>query len=41
VDGLSGYYIGPDLKEVVYFVLFLAILVTRPTGLLGLGRGSE
>lgn len=41
VDGLSGYYVGPDLKEVVYFVLFLAILVTRPTGLLGLGRGSE
>jgi branched-chain amino acid transport system permease protein len=41
VDGLSGYYIGPDLKEVVYFILFLVILVTRPTGLLGLGRGSE
>lgn len=41
VDTLSGYYIGPDLKEVVYFVLFLVILITRPTGLLGLGRGSE
>lgn len=41
VDVLSGYYIGPDLKEVVYFVLFLVILVARPTGLLGLGRGSE
>lgn len=41
VDTLSGYYIAPDLKEVVYFVLFLVILVTRPTGLLGLGRGSE
>lgn len=41
VDGLSGYYIGPDLKEVVYFILFLVILITRPTGLLGLGRGSE
>jgi branched-chain amino acid transport system permease protein len=41
VDALSGYYIGPDLKEVVYFILFLVILITRPTGLLGLGRGSE
>jgi branched-chain amino acid transport system permease protein len=41
VDTLSGYYIAPDLKEVVYFVLFLVILVTKPTGLLGLGRGSE
>jgi branched-chain amino acid transport system permease protein len=41
VDTLSGYYIAPDLKEVVYFVLFLVILITKPTGLLGLGRGSE
>lgn len=41
VDTLSGYYIAPDLKEVVYFTLFLIILVTKPTGLLGLGRGSE
>ena len=41
VDTLSGYYVAPDLKEVVYFVLFLITLVTKPTGLLGLGRGSE
>jgi len=41
VDSLSGYYIAPDLKEVVYFLIFLGILVLRPTGLLGLGRGSE
>lgn len=41
VDSLSGYYIAPDLKEVVYFVIFLGILILRPTGLLGLGRGSE
>ncbi|AKU12209.1 branched-chain amino acid ABC transporter permease [Azoarcus sp. CIB] len=41
VDSLAGYYISPDLKEVVYFVIFILILVVRPTGLLGLGRGSE
>jgi len=41
VDSLSGYYIAPDLKEVVYFVIFLFILILRPTGLIGLGRGSE
>lgn len=41
VDSLSGYYIAPDLKEVVYFLIFLGILILRPTGLLGLGRGSE
>jgi branched-chain amino acid transport system permease protein len=41
VDSLSGYYIAPDLKEVIYFLIFIGILVFRPTGLLGLGRGSE
>ena len=41
VDSLSGYYIAPDLKEVIYFLIFIGILIFRPTGLLGLGRGSE
>ena len=41
VDSLSGYYVAPDLKEVVYFLIFIAILVLRPTGLLGRGRGTE
>jgi branched-chain amino acid transport system permease protein len=41
VDSLSGYYIAPDLKEVVYFVIFIAILIFKPTGLFGLGRGTE
>jgi branched-chain amino acid transport system permease protein len=41
IDSLAGYYISPDMKEVVYFALFLVILIVRPTGLFGLGRGSE
>ncbi|WP_417788793.1 branched-chain amino acid ABC transporter permease [Terasakiella pusilla] len=41
VDSLAGYYIAPDLKEVVYFSIFIAILIFRPTGLFGAGRGSE
>lgn len=41
VDSMSGYYIAPDLKEVVYFLIFIAILIIRPTGILGLGKGSE
>lgn len=41
VDSLAGFYIAPDLKEVVYFVIFILILVFRPTGLFGAGRGSE
>ena len=41
IDSIAGFYVGPDLKEVVYFVIFLVILIVRPTGLFGLGRGSE
>jgi branched-chain amino acid transport system permease protein len=37
VDTLAGYYIAPDMKEVVYFGIFLLILVLRPTGLFGFG----
>jgi branched-chain amino acid transport system permease protein len=41
VDSLSGYYIAPALKEVVYFAIFILILIFRPTGLFGFGRGTE
>lgn len=41
VDSLSGYYIAPDLKEVVYFAIFLIILIFKPTGLFGLSAGAE
>lgn len=40
VDSLAGYYVAPDLKEVVYFLIFLLILVLKPAGLFGV-RGSE
>lgn len=41
VDSLSAYYIAPDLKEVVYFAIFILILIFKPTGLFGFGRGTE
>ena len=40
VESLAGYYVAPDLKEVVYFVIFLGILIVRPAGLFGI-RGNE
>jgi len=40
VDSLAGYYVAPDLKEVVYFAIFIGILIVRPAGLFGV-RGSE
>jgi branched-chain amino acid transport system permease protein len=35
VESLSGYFIAPDLKQVVYFIAFILILLVRPWGLLG------
>ena len=39
-DSLSGYYIDPSLKEVVSFIIFLVVLLLRPSGLMGI-VGSE
>lgn len=41
VESFSGVYIAPSLKEAVYFMLFLLVLLVRPQGLFGLGRGTE
>jgi len=41
VESLSGVYIAPALKEAVYFLLFIVVLLVRPQGLFGLGRGTE
>lgn len=40
VEALSGYFLDPSLKQAVWFLLFLAVIVIRPAGLLG-RAGSE
>jgi branched-chain amino acid transport system permease protein len=35
VEAFSGYFISPHLKEAIYFVIFILILLLRPTGLFG------
>lgn len=40
VEAISGFYV-PALKEAVYFAIFILILLFRPSGILGLGRGFE
>lgn len=35
VEAYSGFLIAPVFKEVVYFIIFIIILVVRPSGLLG------
>ena len=35
VEAFAGYYIDPALKNAVWFVIFLIVLIVRPAGLLG------
>ena len=32
-ENISGFYLGADLRQAVYFVLFLIVLVVRPHGI--------
>ena len=41
VDSLSGYYIDPSLKETVYYVIFVMVLIFKPSGLMGLVGAEE
>lgn len=40
IEALAGFYLDPSLKQTFWFVLFVAVLVVRPAGLLG-RAGSE
>jgi branched-chain amino acid transport system permease protein len=40
VEALTSYLIGPDARQVVYFLVFVGVLVLRPNGLFGI-RGAE
>lgn len=35
IDSLAGFFVSPQLKEGIYFVIFLTVLVLRPSGLFG------
>jgi branched-chain amino acid transport system permease protein len=35
VEAFSGFFISPHLKEAIYFVIFILILLFRPAGLFG------
>ncbi|MCX5917888.1 MAG: branched-chain amino acid ABC transporter permease [Deltaproteobacteria bacterium] len=35
VEAFSGFFLAPALKEVVYFLVFVLILVFKPSGLMG------
>lgn len=35
VEAFAGFYIDPSLKNAVWFMIFLVVLVVRPSGLMG------
>ncbi len=35
IEGLAGFYIDPGFKQAIWFALFIAVLIVRPSGLLG------
>lgn len=41
VEALSGYFISPGLKEAVYLLIFILMLVIRPSGLFGIVGAEE
>lgn len=41
VESFSGTYISPAIKEAAYFMVFILVLLVRPQGLFGQGKGSE
>lgn len=41
VEAFSGMLISPGLKEAVYFIIFILVLLVRPAGIFSRGKGSE
>ena len=41
VEAFGGTFISPALKEAIYFGIFIIVLLVRPQGLFGMGKGTE
>ncbi len=35
IEALAGFYIDPTLKQAIWFLVFIAVLILRPSGLMG------
>ena len=40
VESFGGTFVSPALKEAIYFTIFIIVLLVRPEGLLGIGKGT-
>ena len=41
VETWSGFYVSTSMKQVFYFIIFIAILIVRPTGFFGKKGAQE
>ena len=41
VESFSGFYVATQLKEAVYFVIFILVLLLKPSGLYGIVGAEE
>ena len=41
VESFGGTFVSPGLKEAIYFAIFILVLLIRPQGLFGKGKGTE
>lgn len=41
VEAFSGFFVSPQLKAALYYVIFVVVLVIRPQGLLGMVGAQE
>ena len=40
-DAFAGFYLDPALKQAVIFLVFIVVLVIRPSGLFGVAGAEE
>ena len=41
IEACAGFYIDPALKSAVWFIIFIVVLIVRPSGLLGMIGAEE
>jgi branched-chain amino acid transport system permease protein len=41
MEAFAGYYVDPALKQAIWFVIFVVVLVVRPSGLMGQAGAEE
>lgn len=41
VEAFAGYYFDPGLKHAIWFMIFIAVLIVRPSGLFGIVGAEE